>query len=1117
VSDDSPRRRLAESLRWRWQRHRLRVEADRQRSETLDLGFPEPLSQRLDPRLLQSASELGGRTESERQTLSAPPTRRASGDRRGVAAATVCTLDHLHFALALASSLHRHEPDVALYILVVDGDGADLPPVEGCTFLRGSEVALFDDLYLPLKLSAMELCCAAKPFLLEHVAAVSGRSVVVYLDADIYLFAPLARLREAAAQSDFVVFPHTFAPMPRPELQWERPTLGQLAFAGVLNAGLFAFRVGEAAERFLATWRELVTQPGAFLESRGAQTEQNAFNWVVAFADDVRVLRDIAYNVAYWNLHERSLRWSATTPAGPEFTVDGEPLVAFHFSGYLPDDPSRLSVGDQRNNVHCDRALARLLAFYTDELAAHGMSRVASGPYRFAAFPSGIPIDRRMRRIFKEHEVELRREIDPFTPEGEALYCRALLSPLPGGGGLLPVLLADIYRERFDLRAFLPEADLDPEPLLRWFSRSGIHEMSYGDLFDRHRSAVPKAEGLRLLAAARSEWPEIFAACAQPLGRNRRGLIASLEAADQSELAQAIRDLDVEYYAGSVLLVVWRLVRERPDLRQAFPDLLDTDAVEFTSWLRRFGVALDLLDRRSPERFASAARGGSLARIFLFLDGNPELARQWPLALVGVGSREFARLLFAHLQGCPAYQLDDVVMYLWLMEERPWSGLPLVLELRVNAARTPSCLLEEGQEELLAPLLAERPEFVQALADFRRRHGSLPEPEAARLRSTAVGAPGPSIESGERRPGINLFGFFRSPIGLGYQSKGLALALRLQGIEVQENLVGNMAMEPGLRPSELVRRYDFRLDTNLFVTFPHLGQRLLDTYPPAQVASRRNVVYLAWEQREANPLWESFFRDFDQVWTLSTFAARGLEEALGREVRVVPCAVDVAALELAVRRAGDRGEKRGRAFEFLSTFDANSSIERKNPEATVAAFARAFRPGEPVSLLLRIANAQNWQHRRRLRRLAELAAATGLEIRLLTAPLSRTDYLGLLVEADGYLSLHRAEGFGMTCAEAMALGIPTIATGYSGNTDFMAADNSFLVDSREVEVRVAEGPFRGGSLWAEPDVEHAAALMRWVYENRSAATAIAERGRATVLERLTPAAVGAVAAAALAR
>ena len=103
----------------------------------------------------------------------------------------------------------------------------------------------------------------------------------------------------------------------------------------------------------------------------------------------------------------------------------------------------------------------------------------------------------------------------------------------------------------------------------------------------------------------------------------------------------------------------------------------------------------------------------------------------------------------------------------------------------------------------------------------------------------------------------------------------------------------------------------------------------------------------------------------------------------------------------------------------------------------------------------------------------------------------------------------------MNLAEAMAMGKPAIATGYSGNIEFMDAGNSLLVDFEEVEVRHAEGPFRGGSLWAEPRVEHAAERLRWVYEHRAAAAALGERARATVREQLSPARVGAIAAAAL--
>ncbi len=882
-------------------------------------------------------------------------------------------------------------------------------------------------------------------------------------------------------------------------------------------------RSAEAASRFLETWRDLVTAPGAFLESRGGQTEQNSFNWIVAFTDDVDVMRDTTYNVAYWNLHERAIRWTGDGPDGPRFTIEGRPLVAFHFSGFVPGNPLRLCSGNHLHPVHCDRALGRLLTFYSGELAANDAANWSARTYRFATFSSGIVVDRRMRQLFKEYEPELRREVDPFSPAGEATYCRALLSPTPGAGSLLPVLLAAIYRERSDLRTHLPDADVDPEPLLRWFSRSGVHETGYGALFDTHRPVLPRSERLRSLATARARIPDLFAPCAEALGRDRQRLLARLEEAQEDELAREIRDLEGEIYAASPIFVVWRLVRERKDLRESYPDLLEEGALGFTVWLRIFGTRLELLPRDAPVRFARAARGGALARIFSFLNRNTALARSWPLALAGVDRLDFARFLLAHLAGAPEYDLDDVVMYLWLMEERPWCGLPLVLELLANAHHSPSPLLEEGQEALLAPLLASRPEFRQALDGYRARH---------RSRAT-VASPGPeaspTFPGSERRPGVNLFGYFRSPIGLGNMSRGLACALRSQQVEVSENLLFNLAMAPELRPEDFVRRFDFGLDSNIFVTFPHLDERLLEVFPPLQIASRRNVGYLAWEQREASPLWEPFLRGFDQVWALSSFAAGGLAEALGREVLVVPCAVDPAELSLeeAARQSidGSRRQRKPRSrrsarledrFSFLHIFDANSSIERKNPEAVVAAFARAFAPGEPASLWIRIANAQRWPHRRRLHELVRRASATGLDIRFFSEPMSRAGLLELLVDADCYVSLHRAEGFGLTCAEAMALGKPTIATGYSGNLDFMSRENSLLVDYREVEVRAAEGPFRGGSLWAEPSVDHAAEQMRWVYVHRDAAAELGAHGRATVIARCSPAAVGAIAAAALA-
>src|SRR5205823_482995 len=109
-----------------------------------------------------------------------------------------------------------------------------------------------------------------------------------------------------------------------------------------------------------------------------------------------------------------------------------------------------------------------------------------------------------------------------------------------------------------------------------------------------------------------------------------------------------------------------------------------------------------------------------------------------------------------------------------------------------------------------------------------------------------------------------------------------------------------------------------------------------------------------------------------------------------------------------------------------------------------------------------------------------------------------------------YMSLHRSEGFGLTPAEAMALGKPVIATRYGGTLDFMNDENSYLVDHTWTKVGRAAHPYPADAIWAEPDLDHAARLMREVFHNQAEARHRGELARRHIREHHDPAVAGAI-------
>jgi glycosyltransferase involved in cell wall biosynthesis len=274
-------------------------------------------------------------------------------------------------------------------------------------------------------------------------------------------------------------------------------------------------------------------------------------------------------------------------------------------------------------------------------------------------------------------------------------------------------------------------------------------------------------------------------------------------------------------------------------------------------------------------------------------------------------------------------------------------------------------------------------------------------------------------------------------------------------------------------------------------------------------AGRYTIGFWAWEVSRFPEEFLGAFEHVDEVWV----GSRHVRDA------IAPLApVPVLAIPQPVSLGDAVGEARYSStlpdgFRFLFAFDYLSVFERKNPLAVMAAFSRAFAPGSGAALVIKTLNDdRDPDAHQRL-----CAAAAHPDIHLIRHRLSATERDGLMNAADCYVSLHRAEGFGYTLAESMWAAKPVIATGYSGNVDFMTAENSYLVDYRLVPIGPGHAPYPAAGDWAEPDIEHAAALMREVFADPHAAARRGARAATDIRASHAPEVAGAAMAARLRR
>jgi glycosyltransferase involved in cell wall biosynthesis len=265
-----------------------------------------------------------------------------------------------------------------------------------------------------------------------------------------------------------------------------------------------------------------------------------------------------------------------------------------------------------------------------------------------------------------------------------------------------------------------------------------------------------------------------------------------------------------------------------------------------------------------------------------------------------------------------------------------------------------------------------------------------------------------------------------------------------------------------------------------------------------------NILRTYWELPKAPEAWRPMLQNVSEIWAPNSFVGESFRGIFDGPITVIPPAVVVD--EGSIPKRAHYGMEADR-FYFLFSFDYFSSAHRKNPLGVLEAFRRAFPSGsEKVGLIIKSTGTVD--HYPEIQKAIKAALAVDPRIRCIDTNLSRSDLLGLIRAADAYVSLHRAEGFGLGMAEAMSLGRIVIGTDYSGCTDFLSSETGFAVPYTLRPVQPHEYVWAEKQVWAEPDLDAAVAILREIAAAPERARQRAEAGRLVVKEKYGLLAVG---------
>lgn len=961
-------------------------------------------------------------------------------------AVTIVSKNYISFARVLAESFRRHHPDWSFIIVLVDeADGYVEPGMHGAEGLD-YELVEMRSLGLPdfgtliYRYTIMELNTAVKPFVLDHLLHERGCEAVAYIDPDILFIERFTGVEDALEKGELCLIPH----MRRPFYDDHQPSDVGILQSGTYNLGFCAMRRTPAVKALLDWWMEKLFLDCVVDIPNGLFVDQKWMDMAPGFVPGTIILDDPGYNAAYWNLHEREIRHDPDAGREEGWTADGGPLVFFHFSGYSPYVPGRLSKHQDRHDLAHLPDLRALCDLYAEKLLADGYADTGVWPYAYAKLSNGVALPLGLVRDAVQDMLRHRVPI-PDPMERPDAFCEFLMRP--GMVPHLPRLSAFqhyLLERRGDLKVAFRNAAHDPEDrgFWDWVASSGGKEEGVSALVALPIERAPKQglveQAFRVIRSyGRYDVLDAFPRMWFDPDQLEKFAYWTEYHAPQENVSLDPAAANAIRAAGTGPAAVLHVYFLRGDLQATFCAIENPqEADRFVAWLRVNRIDLDLsVDQITMFQEFLRARPDVVAQMrYLYHHGGARDSR-FPTLEEAAG-----RIVEIH----DARSVGDVAQ--WLVASGT-QALPHVLQ----SGDTPDRALRRFERE--PALLTLKPK-----AFFGLRQRVVDEIRAAKAGDW-----------------INFSGYLGSRTGMGESSRsnlallrsiGRPVAVRAMPVRDAEEMVREDSLQFGLhaphaRTSITVANAD-SLDT---------ARRLL----PREYWGEHRIGYWVWETEVLPPRFATAGEWFDEIWTPSEYSAEAIRATVDTPVHVVPHVVDFPEIDAAGPNRSLWGlPVDATLFGFM--FDPKSVLERKNVTGLIDAFLDAVRPEDDAFLVLksndRGGGALPYE------RIKARAKSHPDRIVFLETFLDRRQTVTFMKSLDVYVSLHRSEGFGLTCAEAMACGLPVIASGYSGNLDFMSPKTSRLVETRPVVTERAHGPYPAGSRWGAPDHDDAVAAIR---------------------------------------